>query len=145
MFEPTPTKIGIASRSTAFDLHRHAACKTQRTRFLDRDLNPLHRRAGETDVRHLLGKRLNQVEARALRRCEDILCDRAVIDRILESIAAPGFFEVGDQRDADQDVLLFMALFGAQPEYAAHEQILDQDPVHRSPPARCWPPSTKTT
>src|SRR5216684_948856 len=125
MFEPTPTKIGIASRSTAFDLHRHAACKTQRTRFLNRDLNPL--------------------EARALRRREDILCDRAVIDRILESIAAPGFFEVGDQRDADQDVLLFTALFGAQPEHAAHEQILDQDPVHRSPPARCWPPSTKTT
>ncbi len=95
--------------------------KTQRTRFLDRDLNPLHPRAGETDVRHVLGKRLDQVEARALRRCEDILFYRAVIDRILESIAAPGFFEVGDQRDADKDVLLFAALFGAQPEHAAHE------------------------
>src|SRR5215813_6600978 len=139
--EPTETNTrGMVSPPAPFDLHGHAVREPERAGLFYPDPNSPNGVVRETNVGHPLRKGLRQVVLGPLCRGEDVLLHGTIIESIFGAIAAASLAQSGKEHDADEFVLLLASLFVAQSQHTAHQQVLDQAPIHHHAPPTKWPP-----
>lgn len=103
---------------------------SKRTRLLDSDLglgDPFVRKA---DVRDLLHQPLNEHRLSRLNVRNDALCDRPIVDGILDVVRLGRRAGIHPHRDIHKNVLLVHPLISIDPDDAPNEKIANVYLVH---------------
>ena len=99
--------------------------EAQRARFLQADNGAPDAELHDGDLGDGVGQLLHQEVLGLLDVVDDALGQGLVVDGVVDVVGAASLAHIGVERQIDDDILLFDALLGIDPDDAAQQQVVD--------------------